>query len=389
MSIARYLPFFKAREKKEKPKKKPFFFKLYEKNSQVILVLSVGLALFGILFLFMLPLLVLVLPLELYNSVIYASNMEQWINAGITLLVLALAAAFCWAIFQLKFTTPAGLEVTAEKFPKLANQVEELRNEFGQPRIDRVIISDKYELRTVKTPRAKMPFLYTTTLVIGLPVLLTMSPLYFRALLARRVGQLAGKHTPVTTRLYFLNDTWQQLKSSCKQSGNIFAKILFVYFKIYAGLYSKVVLPLVQSEELEADSYGTDMISNDDMMECLVYEEVVIKFLTTKFWPKIYHMARRSATPQYLPYSQMTKVIKAGITNEEISSIVQAALKVDINEPGAMPSMQKRINHLGHTKPNAPKRLAQPAADYYLDKQLMPVIQMFDKHWLKRIQARK
>lgn len=336
----------------------------------------------------MFPYLLLTLPSELYTTVIQAKELKDWIDAAILLVLIGIGAAFSWAIFKLKFSLPTGLDVTEEKFPHLTKLIEELRSEFGKPKIDRVIIRDKYEIRVIKTPRSGMPFLNKRTLIIGLPVLQTMSPLYFRALLARRIGQLSTQHTPVTTRLYFLNDIWSQFKISCKHSKNIVAKVLGYFFQLYSPLYQSVLKPLLQAEELEADSYGMDLIHSDDMAECVVYEEVVIEFLNKKFWPKIYHMAKRSKTPEFMPYSQMTKVVKAGITDDEISTTIQAALKLDSNHPGLVPSLAKRLNHLGHAKPRPPKRLSKTAADYYLGSSLEKIIQLFDKRWLSKIKGK-
>lgn len=216
-----------------------------------------------------------------------------------------------------------------------------------------------------------------------------MSPLYFRALLARRIGQLSTQHTPVTTRLYFLNDIWAQFNNSCKHSKNIFAKMLGYFFKLYSPLYQSLLMPLLQDEELEADRYGMDLINDHDMVECLVYEEVVTHFLQNKFWPKINHLAKRSKTPEFLPYSQITKVVKAGITDDEISETIQAALKLDINNPAPMPSLRGRLNHLGHAKPLPPKRLNKTAAEQYIgNTNLEKIIELFNKHWLKKIQSK-
>ena len=385
MEISRYLPFV---NKWISPLQDTYFFKLKEKYPHLSFALSLTIALFGILFLFIFPYLVLVLPTELYDSVINAKELKDWIDVVIHLTLLGLSVSFSWAIYKLKFSLPAGLDVTAEKFPHLFKLIEELREDFGKPNIDRIILRDKYDISVIKTPRSGMPFLNTRTLIIGLPVLQTMSPLYFRALLARRIGQLSTQHTPVTTRLYFLNDIWVQFNNSCKHSKNIFTKILSYFFQLYSPLYQKLLMPLLQEEELEADSYGMDLINDRDMVECLVYEEVVTHFLHHKFWPKIYHLARRSKTPEFMPYSQMTKVIKAGITDDEISETIQAALKLDIDHPAPMPSLASRLNHLGHAKPLPPKRLNKTAAAYYLGNNLEKIIQLFDKRWLSKIQGK-
>lgn len=381
MDISKFSPFTKWAN----PFQRSYFFIFANKFPRLNFAISLVVALSGILFLLLFPYLLLSMPSKLYNTVIHASELKDWIDAGIQLALVMLGAAFSWALFKIKFSIPAGLDVTEEKFPHLHKLVSELREEFGNPKIDRIILRDDFEIRIIKTPRTGIPFLNTITLVIGLPMLLTMSPVYFRALLARRIGQLSTKHTPVTTRLYFLNDIWLQFKTSTKHSKNKLVAALYYFFSIYSSLYQSVLLPLFQKEELEADRYGMDIVNHSDMAECIVYEEVVGRFLKNKFWPKIYHMAKRSKTPEFFPYSQMTKVVKAGITDDEISQTVQAALKIENNVADSMPVLMTRLNHLGHARPLAPKRLSKTAAEYYLGNTLGKIIELFDKRWLSKI----
>ena len=381
MDISKFSPFNKVAN----PFQRSTYFRFSEKFPRINFTISLLSAIFGIVLLALFPLLLLSQPSELYNTVIHASGIKDWIDAGIRLALIMLGGAFSWALYKIKFSVPVGLDITEEKFPQLFELVTELRKEFGNPKINRIIIKDDFEIRVEKTPRSGMPFLTTSTLIIGLPVLLTMSPLYFRALLARRIGQLSTKHTPFTTRLYYLNNIWLQFKTSTGQSTNIFIKALHYFFKFYSPFYQAMLMPLLQKEELEADSYGMDLVNHSDMVECLVYEEVVKRFLKNKYWPKIYHMAKRSKTPEFLPYSQMTKVIKAGITDDEISQSVQEALKVELNVAGNMPTLSVRLNHLGHATPLPPKRLSKTAAEFLLGNAQGKIIEMFDKHWLKKI----
>ncbi|MCK5721563.1 MAG: hypothetical protein KAI84_03435 [Gammaproteobacteria bacterium] len=385
MELNRFLPFIK---KGLNPLQSNLIFKLKEKFPRLSFSLSVLAASIGILFLLMFPYLLLTLPSALYDAAATAKDLQGWIDAIILFFLIILAGGFSWAIYKLKFSLPTGLEITKEKFPHLLKLIEELQAEFNQPKIDRIILRDKYEICVLKTPRSQMPFLNTRTLIIGLPVLLTMSPLYFRALLARRIGQLSTQHTPVTTRLYFLSDIWAQFNVSCKHSKNGFTKALSYFFRVYTPFYQTLLMPLLQEEELEADSYGMDLINDRDMVECLVYEDVVRQFLKNKFWPKIYHMAKRSKTPEFMPFSQMTKVVKAGITDDEISETIQASLRVEINNPDPMPSLTKRLNHLGHAKPRPPKRLTTTAAEDYLGSALEKIIPLFDKRWLTKIKGK-
>ena len=381
MDISKFSPFNKVGN----PFQRIHYFRLAEKYPRFNFMLSLLSATFGIVLLLLFPWLLFTRPSELYDTVIHANELKDWIDAGIELVLIILGGGFSWALYKIKFAVPTGLDITEEKFPHLHKIITELREEFGNPKIDRIILRDDFEIRVVKTPRSGMPFLSTSTLIIGLPVLLTMSPLYFRALLARRIGQLSTRHTPFTTRLYFLNDIWLQFKNSTRQSKNKFIVLLNTFFRLYSPFYQSVLMPLLQKEELEADRYGMDLVNHSDMVECIVYEEVVARFLKNKYWPKIYHMAKRSKTPEFLPYSQMTKVVKAGITDEEISQSVQAALKVEHNVTESMPTLSVRLNHLGHAKPLPPKRLSKTAAEFLLGNMQGKIIEMFDKRWLKKI----
>ncbi len=385
MEISRYLPFT---SKWVNPFQNGIFFKLNEKYPRFSFALNITVALSGILFLLIFPYLLITTPFDLYDTVIHAEELKDWIDAAIQLLIIVISGGFSWAIYKLKFAKPSGLDITEEKFPHLYKLIQELREEFANPKIDQIILRDKYEIKVIKTPRTGLPFMNSSTLIIGLPVLQTMSPLYFRALLARKIGQLSTQHTPISTRLCFLNDIWCQFKVSCKHSRNPFAKALGFYFQVYCAIYQTFLMPLLQQEELEADSYGMDLVHIQDMVECIVYDEVVAQFLAKKYWPKIYHMAKRSKVPEFLPYAQMTKVVKAGITDDEISQTVQAALKVEEINPAPMPSLRRRLNHLGQAKPLPPKRLAKTAAQYYLGSSLEKIIQVFDKRWLKNIQKK-
>jgi hypothetical protein len=60
-----------------------------------------------------------------------------------------------------------------------------------------------------------------------------------------------------------------------------------------------------------------------------------------------------------------------------------------MNHSGRMPSLTKRLNHLGHIKPLPPKRLSKSAGEYYLGNNLEKIVKMFDQHWLTKIKGKR
>ena len=114
MAISKYLPF---KNKLATSSKGGYFFRLMKNYPKFSFGLSIIIAMIGILFFFVFPVLFLFLPVELYETIIQAKELKDWIDAGILLLVIILAGAFSWTIYNLKFSIPTGLDVTKEKFP--------------------------------------------------------------------------------------------------------------------------------------------------------------------------------------------------------------------------------------------------------------------------------
>lgn len=377
-----------ARKRFENPFRVKTMFKFAEKFPRFYFTLCFALALVGIAFFVIFPLLFITLPFDIYKSVLQASSLNEWIEVAIYSVVFILSGLLSWALYKVKFAEPSGIEVTEKSFPLLQKLISDMQEEYECNNLHRIILRDKYEIRVIKTPRSGIPFRTENTLVIGLPVLLSHSPLYFRVLLARKIGQLSAKHTLISTWLYFLIEYWEQYRIAAMNSSSLFAKFYGLLLKVYSPLYKKFLNPLMHDEELEADSYSMDIVNNQDMVEAMVYEEVVSRFLENKFWPKINQIAKRTKTPEFTPYAQMSKVIRNGVTSEELSSTIQELMNEEMDSYSTMPSLRKRLNHMGHTRPSAPKKMQKSAGESLLGQNLEKVIQLFDKRWLKLITHR-
>ena len=106
MDISRIIPFLKKSEETEETvvvEKKSLLFSLKEKLPRVSFSLSVFIALFGILFLLMFPYLLITVPFDLYDTVVHAKELKDWIDAVIQLVLIGLGGGFSWAIYKLKF----------------------------------------------------------------------------------------------------------------------------------------------------------------------------------------------------------------------------------------------------------------------------------------------
>ena len=107
-------------------------------------------------------------------------------------------------------TLPAGIVLDRKKATALFDLVDELGRHYRRLGIDRVVISGEFALELVKTPYCALPLWSMNTLVIGLPLIQSLSPTQFRCALARRLGQFSKRRNPLGNWLYQLRQVWPQ-----------------------------------------------------------------------------------------------------------------------------------------------------------------------------------
>ncbi|MFP4609518.1 MAG: hypothetical protein ACLFQT_00720 [Thiohalophilus sp.] len=346
-------------------------------------------ALAGYLLLLLFPLIALLLLRELPQQIRAASLWQEWLGSGINLLVALLAIALSIPLFRNRFARPRGLAINRQNAPKLTQQIEQLRQEFKHPVLDQIILREGFGVEVIRTPRFGLPLLYHNTLVVGLDALLTLPPSHFKSLLARRIGQLSGIHNLHIGWLAGLRQTWRQYQQGFKQQKPPLALPLQFVFALYTPFYAAVAFYAARQNELEADRYALD-IANDEEIASLFSQLIVTEaFLNTRFWPKITQLARRGGTPEHLPYASMTRVLRRGLTREDMQAWIEEALAMPSDTRHSTPLLRQRLENIGHHKPASPRPLKETAADHFMDPGVMQkIIDKFDQRWLAKLKNR-
>lgn len=348
---------------------------------------TMAVALCGYLVLFVFPALAFTMALALLDSIPSASTGQQWLAAGLQVLLLLLAGLVSHAIFRMRFRPPTGLELAPEQFPRLTELLGELRREYGYPRIDRVVLRDRFEVRLVKTPCNGFPLCTRRTLVIGLPVLLTLSPLDVHVLLARRVGQLAGEHSPVSSWLYSLRDMWTHYLFICGSDERSVVRFLCGVFRWYVPFYREFSRPLARNSELDADLYALQAMNDADTARAITAQVIVDTFLTRRFWPGIVRTSGKSQRPETLPHAQMAKLFAGGLTEEQLRTTLQQIEKETPNATSAAPSLAERLDNIGHQSPTLPEPLSITAGRFYLGGALKYCIEIVDRRTVQKLRG--
>lgn len=362
--------------------------KLSNRQARIYLALTVLFALSGYLFLLLFPVLLVTMPVTLYFSIQPSMSSGQWFLVTVQLLLMLLGGAMSYAIYNMRFSLPSGLELGKADFPRLFELLQELGDVYGEPRIDRVVLRDRFDIRIIKTPRNGFAFSTTRTLVIGLPVLLTMSPLDVHALLARRVGQLAGKQSRLNSWLYFLRHMWGEYLVACSRQGQLLAKPVCGFFAWFTPLFRSFSVGIARNSELQADRYALKAINDRDTARGITGQALIDAYLTHWYWPGILQNAKRTGKSETLPHEGMAKIFEDGLSEEEIQAAWKRVEKGRANRNSSMPALMDRLENIGYQKPLFPKALSVTAARFYLGGACDSCIEVIDKRSVKKVRTR-
>ena len=342
----------------------------------------------GYLFLLLFPALLISMPAALYYSMQPVMSDAQWFLVTVEGLSLFIGGVMTYAIFTMRFSLPSGLELTEARFPRLFELLQELGDIYGEPRIDRVVLRDRFVVRIVKTPCNGFAFSTTRTLIIGLPVLLAMSPLDVHVLLARRVGQLAGKRNRLGSWLYFLRDMWDQYVSSCARQSSPLARPVCSFFQSYAPLYRSFSVGAARSSELDADFYALQAINDRDVARGITCQVLTEAYLCHTYWPEVLETAGASGRPESLPHAGMAKVFEHGLSDDDVKATLERVKKKKKDGRSAIPPLADRLENIGHRKPLLPRPLPVTAARFYLGGAYDRCIEVIDKRSVQKVRSK-
>jgi hypothetical protein len=180
------------------------------------------------------------------------------------LAVAWLCTLMAFYLANLKTSGPPGRTLGKQEAPELFALVEQLRTEFGSPAIGRIVLTPDYELELVRRPRSVYPFLFENVLIIGLPLLESLSPAYLKVLLARRIGHLAHSYRRPGAWLYHLRFAWEHHRRMFAQGWGPNQLLMRAFFSWYAPLFRAATRDTARTEELYADGCAMQIINDYD-----------------------------------------------------------------------------------------------------------------------------
>lgn len=338
--------------------------------------------LIGYGFIYLFPLCLIGCAILIPNMILQASDKYDVMLTLLTIAATLFSGWMSWHLTRCKPALPGGRPLKVEEAPLLFDLLHDLRQQHKTAPIHDVRIIQEYQLTIIKTPRNGYPLNYRNTLLIGLPVLQSMSPKQLKYALQRQVIHLASMYRRSSGWAYFLSGIWDQYRVTYQNSWHPASLMMRLFFMIYAPLFRLLARPARIQQIHFADRQAAAFDSARGCADMLIVEAVHTKYLRDQFWPALMQHAYQHLAPPYFPYASIEQYLRNQLDQASAQQLLDTVL-MENHERGDCPGLQLRLDQLGILNVEPPCCGEHSASRYLEESARALIIRQFDNLWLK------
>lgn len=280
--------------------------KFAQKKPNHYLAAVIGIALLGFVVLSLavgLSLLALALLLGMVVLVIATGGKALLVLVKLGKLVILLALP-AWAMVKTsvtllfsRFPRPQGRELKLEEAPALFTRIDALRLRMKGPRVHKVLLTNELNASIVQHPRFGLFGWEENYLILGLPLLQTLSEEETFAVVAHEYGHLSGHHSRLGGFIYRFRLAWGRLQYLSEQWDDWGSRLIARLFKWYAPYFNAYTFVLARQNEYIADKSSIEMAGRQNAANALMRINIAAQFKQEEFWPSINRRIENEAEP--------------------------------------------------------------------------------------------
>ncbi|MCW9014144.1 MAG: hypothetical protein OQL06_10200 [Gammaproteobacteria bacterium] len=353
---------------------------LTERHPHLYIAVILVLSLLATFFLFSIPIIALYLVISIPSNIIAASD---YLDATIILTqisVATIATILSYYLFKLNIDLPAGRPLSNEDSASLIALVNEICDDCNAPKIDFIKLTNICEIEIIRTPTNGFPVLFTNTLLIGLPLMQSLSPIQLKAAIYRKIIHLTGTYKRPTAWIYFYQKTLSLYKKAHSKQWQLPNIFMLAFFSWFTPVFRLLAQAACRQEELYADAAASQAMIDNSIVNMLTTSSICKKYLEENYWPHLFNKAYKYKSPPYFPYSSLERNLRINIDRESAQSWLDHELQTE-NHSNFMPSLRTRFENLGHTGNNLPEPVTESSAHHFLNSSLAEITKQMDKVW--------
>jgi Zn-dependent protease with chaperone function len=181
--------------------------------------------------------------------------------------LLILLAVPLWVLLRsslkalfVRLPTPQGELLTRRQAPSLFTAIDTLRQRLRGPAVHQVLLVDEVNAAIVQRPLFGLFGFPRNHLLLGLPLLESMTPDEALAVVAHEYGHLAGSHGHFAAFIYRLRLSWGPIEAAAAQWQGGFGRWLGSAVAWYAPYFNAYTFVLARANEFQADRAAADLV---------------------------------------------------------------------------------------------------------------------------------
>jgi len=271
---------------------------------------------------------------------------------------------------------PEGLLLVRSECRALHELVEEIRRAVGAPRVDAITLTGGFSAKAaIDTPGWRLR--RRRTLVLGFPVLVTLSLPELRAVIAHELAHFSDAYDGFAAWVYRTRAGWLALQTTLDRR---LATPVYVYWLLrwYVPRLNAAAAEVSRRHELVADRVAAKVAGSRAAADALVAFESGARFADDMHWPAIEVSYETEAEPPR-PYSEMLTWNARHASTDLLESVV-----ADETDPGdTHPSLRERLARFDEPV-RIPPPIARSAGHELLGPELETLTRRLDEGWLAR-----
>ncbi len=299
-----------------------------------------------------------------------ATSEKLWILFGI---VGLFSIAICW--FQPPQLTDR--EIDRTEFPELFALIDELSQQLNAPKIHHAIVNYDRNAAVAQVPHFGWQQRSRNYLLLGLPLLQSLTPEQFKATLAHELGHLANNDSSFAGYILRIRNMCEQLATE---------RHLFIFnwfFRWYEPLIKAYSFVSVRDREYAADAIAQKITSPEIAASDLIQSYIYHHFLQECFSPQLDRQARQSPTPPSDVVTQMLTVLRQPLDPQSTKVWLNLLLGQATDTDDTHPCLSDRLAAVGYPTPKSwtPQPMLQTAAEYFFGDRLADLAAELDLQW--------
>lgn len=292
---------------------------------------------------------ILIIALLMLAGVIYF--MIEAGSGNFALLKLALLLGiFTFALLRslwVEIKLPEGVVLSRKDAPDLYREANSIADRLKAPRPNDIRIDWRLNARASQTPRLGIFGFYRNTLILGLPLLMSLTPDEARAVIAHEFGHFSGAHGKFGAWVYRISRTWEQIESQFAGRGGRGGFIFAGFVKWFQPRFEATTFALRRANEYEADRAAADIAGAANAGRGLMRLTFISHHLDKAFWGPLTDQAKMLPAPPDGFLGPMADIARSMPDKDMIEVQLANAFAMPTDYDDTHPSLTDRLKALG------------------------------------------